>query len=225
MCHRYPVQDTDANIPQLVSVEIDHVNTWCQLHGLQLNMGKTKVMIPKKSTVPTPRFVNPKETTALKILGLTYTADLKWNTQVENVCKKASQRIFILKKLKHLVSRLDLIKLYNTMILSLLEYNAPVMVGLNTKNTEKIEKVRRRCHRIICGFECDCDALTPVSVRRLQQATKLFHSMTHPDNLLNHLIPQKLPQTGHYNIETMYTNRRLQAFIPHMSIHLNRRHL
>ena len=161
-----PVLNT-ANITQLVSEEIDHVRTWCQLNGLQLNTGKTKVMIPKKSTVPTPRFVNPEETLALKILGLTYTADLKWDTQVESVCKKASQRIFILKKLKYLVTRNDLIKLYNTMILSLLEYNAPVMVGLNAKNTEKIEKVRKRCHRIICGFECDCNALTPVWARRL----------------------------------------------------------
>ena len=91
---------------------------------------------------------------SIKILGLVFTNELKWDHQIDSVCRKASQRIFILKRLKTLLSPRDLIKIYNALILSVLDYNSPVMVGMPNKNLNCLEKVRKRCHRLICGADC-----------------------------------------------------------------------
>ena len=36
----------------------------------------------------------------VKLLGVTITQDLKWNTHVENIVQKAAKRIYLLKQLK-----------------------------------------------------------------------------------------------------------------------------
>ena len=169
-----------------------------------------------------PQIKSFEHSMQLKILGLMYTVDLKWDTHVEQTIKKASQRIFILKQLKKFLSIQDLVRIYNAMILIVLEYCAPVMGGMTAKNSEKIEKLRRRCHRIICGNECKCELLPPISERRLEQASRLFIKLTDPTHILNHLIPDTLPRTKHYIIEATHTDRRQRSFISFISLHLNK---
>ena len=178
-------------------------------------------MIPTKSTYRIPQINDFEHSMQLKILGLMYTVDLKWDAHVDQTIKKASQRIFILKKLKKFLPIQDLVRVYNAMIQSVVEYCAPVMVGMTAKNSMKIEKLRRRCHRIICDNECKCELLPPISERRLEQATRLFRRLTDPTHILNHLIPDTLPRTKHYSIEATHTDRRQRSFIPFTSLHLN----
>jgi len=217
-----PILNSDE-LENCVNNEVANVDSWCQSNGLQLNTSKTKVLIitnVKKSF----SLANHKLTqcTQLKILGLTYSVNLKWDTHIYNTVKKASRQLYILRKLRPYVPSTVLVKIYNAIILSTLEYCAPVMVGMNKKNAEKLEKVRRRCHRVICGSECECAMLEKLSKRRLQQATKLFQTMIAPDNLLNDLIPHQLPHSRHYIIHPIRTSSRLHSFIPHMTMQINK---
>jgi hypothetical protein len=215
-----PVKDS-SDIERRVASEINHVQSWCNAHGLNLNTRKTHTILvtrSKYSLIPPASFV---QAPSLKILGISYTADLKWNTHIDGIIKKASQRIFVLKNLKSFLDKKDLTKIYNALILSVLEYGAPVMVGMVAKNARKLERVRRRCHRIICGPDCKCEALPPLTERRVERAVKLFKSFTHDTNILHPLIPNKLPRTQKYFIEPITTDVRLRSFIPHMSLHIN----
>jgi hypothetical protein len=219
-----PINNLD-DIGRHVNAEIDNVDSWCISHGLQLNISKTKMLLFTNSKSKADLPIRFTQQTQLKILGLTYTGDLKWDVHVTNIIKKASQQIYILKKLRMLLPPHDLTKIYNAMILSVLEYCSPVMVGMTKKNADKIEKIRRRCHRIICGNECDCNAFESISSRRIQQAINLFRSMFLPHNILNHLIPSKLPRSQHLMIHLINTSTRMRSFIPFMSLHFNKHKL
>jgi hypothetical protein len=218
-----PISEPDK-VRSQVKEEIDNVDSWCTSNGLQLNVSKTKILLITNSKSKTTS-VSLTQLTQLKILGLTYTNDLRWDVHVSNVIKKASQQIYILKKLRTLLPSNELVKIYNAVILSVIEYCAPVMVGMSKRNSDRIERIRRRCHRVVCGNECQCNAFETISVRRLKQAIKFFQSMTLSHNLLNPLIPSKLPRTHHYMIHFISTTSRMRSFIPFITLHYNKHNL
>ena len=152
--------------------------------------------------------------TLLRILGITYDTKLSWNVHIKNICKTARQRMYILRKMKPLVTKTELKSIYHATILNVIEYCGPLFVGMNRKNQEMIEKIRRRCHHIICGFDCHCNILSSVSERRRTQSMKLFNEIKKTNNILHHLLPPQLPRTTHYSMPTCKTNRRLNSFIP-----------
>ena len=122
-----------SDVEEITKTEIVCVDQWCQSHGLQLNKHKTKVMFCR-NTNRSPLVLQEYQChDELKILGLTFSANLRWDSHVAEVSRKASQRIFLLKKLKYFLSKKDLITVYKAVILSILEYNAPVMVGISLK--------------------------------------------------------------------------------------------
>ena len=207
----------------IIKSEIACVNSWCHSHGLQLNMQKTKIMIPAKKNIRIPVLHDFEVSSDIKMLGLVFNDRLSWDDQIHNVCKKASQRVFVLKKLKNLLTPSDLIKVYNVLILSILEYNCQVMVGMPKKNIKCMEKLRKRCHRIICGSDCRCSAFTCIRDRIDQHALKLFTNITTDTcNLLHTLTPQRLPRSHKFSIEFSRTQKRQQAFLPYCSILANR---
>ena len=187
-----PICNSD-NVDLLVETEMYNIDLWCSSHGLTLNREKTQCMLVRNRQVFSPS--NPFFKDQLRILGVLFNSNLTWDSFVDNLCKRASRRLFILKRLKYNLSKPELMLIYNAVILSTLEYNAPLLIGINKKNSERLEKVRRRCHRIICGIECDCDRFTPLAIRREHLALKAFKGIIdYSDNQLHHLAPSHLTQ-------------------------------
>lgn len=208
---------------KIAKKEINCVDSWCKSHGLQLNKQKTKVMMCSNTNIQTSQLQDLELFSEIKILGVTFSKNMKWDCHIRTVCRKASQRIFVLKRLKEFLPHCHMIRIYKALILSILEYNAPVMVGMSTKNKDCLERVRRRCHRVICGSDCDCDQFSPLHTRRSQQAINLFKTISaDPTHLLHYLIPQRLPRTQQFSLDHTRTNKRLQSFIPFCSILANR---
>ena len=177
---------------RLVQNEIQGIENWCLSHGLLLNASKTKRMIlSKPGVLPS---VSPLRNTTkeLSILGVTFDNNLRWNVHIDNICRKANQRLYIIRKMKSIAKKTDLLKIYYNIILSILEYNSPLFIGMNLKEQDKLEKVRKRCHRIICGFNCNCDLFTTLRERRNTQAMKVFQQMTQSEHILHHLIPPRM---------------------------------
>jgi len=200
--------------------EIANIETWCQMHGLTINRDKTQTAVLTNSIsreVSVPNIPNLKP--HLSILGVIFEDSLKWDLHVNTVSKKASQRIHVLRMLKKIPSstRNDLVQVYRNYIQSIMEYNSPLFVGLNKKNNAMLERINKRCHRIICGLDCNCDSFPPMSERRLKQATKFFNKIMSPENISHHLVPHRLPRT-HLFIEYIRTDRRAKSFIPFCSL-------
>ena len=213
-----PYQNS-TDIEQLLTTELTNMKDWCNCNGLILNEKKTKVMLidkrRNKEELSIPNFDLSDE---VKVLGVTLQNNLKWNAHVDRICKTAAQRIYLLKVMKNLsVARSDLIQVYKSHIQSVLEYNAPLLVGITKQNSSAMERIRKRVHRIICGAECNCDALTSLSSRREARALAFFKNMFEKDHILHHLCPTILPYSSHVNIPYSKTERRAKSYIPFCS--------
>ena len=209
----------EHRLATLIEDEIENVRRWCGSHGLTINDSKTKAITFGK-TIMSFESVSSKLPTIvnkLRVLGITFQSSLKWDAHVDHITKVAARRVFVLRYLKRFptVNKKDLLSVYNGYILSVLEFNAPLLIGLNSKNNEKMERIRKRCHKIVCGPSCKCDAFTPLRDRRQLLADKAFKRILSAENISNGLLPHRLPRTGHFFQEYLRTDRRARSFIPY----------
>ena len=94
----------------------------------------------------------------MKIMGVYLQADLKWNSQVSSMLKKANKRMHILRSL--IPFRLpndDLLLIYNGYIRPLVEYAVPVWhSGLTIAQTNKLEGIKKRSLKLTLGYRNPC---------------------------------------------------------------------
>ena len=89
----------------------------------------------------------------MKILGVTITSDLKWQTNTENMLKKAMNRIWVLRRMKQLgVKERTLVDVWTKEGRSLLELAVPAWhSGLSVRQSASIERCQRVAVAIISG--------------------------------------------------------------------------
>ena len=131
---------------------------------------------------------------AHKHLGVTFASNAKWSQHIDNICKTALKEINGLRKLKYLLSRSALNRIYCTFILPLLEYACEVWDGCSKFDEDKLEKVQLEAARIVTGmplfasreslyFETGWESLKDRQIRR---KLTLFHKV------YNHDVPSFL---------------------------------
>lgn len=204
---------SDTDIDQCVSSEQSNIDIWCRSHGLSLNTDKTKCMFIRRGVPPIVR--DTVFCSSIKFLGVIFNSSCNWDEHIDYICKNASRRIYALRRLKAAgISKSDLITVFNAFVRSIIEYNSSLFVGLNKKNNDRLRKLFRLCHHIICGHECRNECLGDVSSRRFLRARKLFDELLHPQNTLHHLYPRRLRYSNHLEICLSRTHRREVSFIP-----------
>lgn len=212
---------TGSNIDDIIMRENNYVQNWCHDHGMKINVSKTKQMLCKKHS-PVNLHVTSNLCKTLKILGVIYDENLSWNAQIQCMTKKANQKCFLLRNLKSLLTKDELVQIYHAFILSNLEFCSGLLVGVTKQESEQLEKVRRRCHRIICGPNCNCDSFTPLFIRRYHHALKIFKSMFKSDHILHDLKPPTLRHSSKLVVPHIRTSRRHSSFIPYCTSLFNR---
>ena len=212
-----PFNDPDE-LSTSVLKEVENIKKWCASHGLKVNEEKTKSLVFRSSKIDDISLKSiPNVSSQVKVLGVTFEASLKWDLHIESVTKSASRRTYVLRTLKKIqtVTKADLLQVYHNYILGILEYNSPLFVGLSSKNEQRMERLARRCHRVICGMDCRCADFEHLRDRRLARAMKEFIKMMDPSNICNSLLPHRLPRTKHFFISHMKTDRRAKSFVPY----------
>ena len=101
-----------------------------------------------------PIIINNKEIEVVsqaKLVGLTISNDLKWNSHVKNICKKASTRLYFLRQLKRAnVPSKDLLLFNVTCIRPVVEYACEVFHdSLQAYLSDDLERLQKRDCRII----------------------------------------------------------------------------
>ena len=153
----------------------------------------------------------------VKILGVLFSCNLKWNDHVRYVVKLCSSRLHLLRKLKGLLCVKDLISVYKSLVISVLVYASPAFVGLDSQLSKQLEKLQKRAHRIICGVSCGCDSFPSISSLRLQQAKNLLlNAEQYPSHPLHKLVPDRLTRSGHLRQPVAVTARRSDSFFPYV---------
>ena len=140
---------------------LDIISTECTDKHMDPNPIKCGVMysIPVKRPLTLPDLqLNGQPLPVVqecKVLGVHLNTDLTWDTHVAKMISRANKCIFVLiraKKFKFTIK--TLVTLYLWYIRTALEYAAPVWhPGLTELQHADIERVQRRCVRLILGTE------------------------------------------------------------------------
>ena len=124
---------------------------------MSFNPDKTEIMIFSNRSVPENLdfFFNGKSvpiTTSHTHLGVTFSNDAKWNNHVDNIKSSVSKHLNILRKLKYLLSRTNLDKLYFVYIRPLFEYACELWDNCGIGNSQKLEQLQLEAARIVTGL-------------------------------------------------------------------------
>ena len=231
------------NAPSTIQQDLADLERWSSERKMALHPKKCKVMhfLTAKSHPPLPKLtINDLElqnVSTLKILGIHIQSNLKWSEQVAHLCKKASQRLFLLRRLKNsAIPPDDLTSIFTIYIRPTLEYAAPVWhSGLTGVQSKAIERVQRRAVRIILGrdfttYRDACSRLgLPLLSSRREDLTRAFAtSLRRSDQFRSWLPPERgeisqrsTRSSRNLDLAPCNTERYKKSAIPHMIRLLN----
>ena len=208
-----------------VNNEIDHFKSWCETHGMSINFSKTKVLNINFSSHLLSLMPNLENVHCLKILGLYFNDKLNWSTHFDFISKKISQRLYVLRILKPLLSHDKLVMVFSAIIQSLLDYASSVFLNPGFCLDSQLRLLCKRAFRIIhynVSGTCEkCDFLN-VQERRQTLAMKLFRlSLLSSDHLLHHLLPNFSHRSKRLILPFVRTKRRADGFVFSCSLSYN----
>jgi len=223
-----PIKDADSGtITNKIEREISNIENQTKSLHLNLNLSKSKALIYTRTNLPSACTLSIPTCESAKILGVVMNKNLTWDDHVKYICKKANQRLHILRRLKKLVTKEELHNIYLALIRSLFEYSSQVFVGLNKTLDIKMHKINNRAHRIIFNtnnpsdISCDC-SINTINIRRLTQSKSLFKTIANsPNHLLHSRIPHILHFSGHFSVPFCRTEKRQKSFFPFSTTQLN----
>ena len=212
------------------------MNCWSLANKCIINGKKTKEMILHfskrfdKGTIPSlvldDSIIGRVE--EFKLLGVVIRSDLSWCSHVKYMITKASRRIFVVTAMvRSGMNRTDLLIVYSSLVRSVLEYASPVWhCGLSQTQSQEIEKVQRRCFKIIFPSLSYREALIDsgyelLSARRERASRELFEQIKNPLHILNDLLTPRVNNDGcirtrdsyPYVIPRQKTNRLSKSLI------------
>ena len=136
--------------------DIDRVIDWSKINSLPINESKCQLMVFAKNksrfedvqyTVGNTKLVPQTEITDL---GVVFDSKLSFNSHIRSIISNANRTLGFVIRSSHSFRQLDtLILLYNSLVRSKLEYASIIWHGLNTTQTEKLEKVQKRFLRYL----------------------------------------------------------------------------
>ena len=116
------------NISDIVNYELEKINIWMKANKLSLNIEKTKCMLFHKHNKQLPNLEFKINTVSLEIvdefcfLGLNLDKSLNWNAHIRELSGKLNRSIGVLNKLRYTLPQNIKILLYNSFILSRINY-------------------------------------------------------------------------------------------------------
>ena len=203
--------------------KLPDIELWAKENRFSLNYLKTKQILFVRAKSPNiTNYPRIDLVSSLKILGVFWSNDLRWNLHVEHVMKCCSQRLYVIRVLRNFLPRPKLICVYHSLITSIVLYSAPLFSWLPTELERGLEKFQNRAHRIICGSKCECSDFPPLSYVRQRRAAKFLRSCeSFPEHPLHDIIPERLPRSGQFRLPVARTSRRLHSFVPWTCAKLN----
>ena len=124
---------------------IAEIVEWAASNKLLINEGKTKAIqitgkrLPSKITHEMTLTINGTELElSVKLLGLEIDSELSFDSHVEKLCRKVSQRIGILKKIRSCLPMRQRLLFYNAMIRSVLHYVSTIWTSCDKENLSRV---------------------------------------------------------------------------------------
>ncbi|KAK3561767.1 hypothetical protein QTP86_013416 [Hemibagrus guttatus] len=127
--------------------EVEQLAAWCSLNNLELNTLKTVEIIVdfRRNTPALPPLTIMNSTVptveSFRFLGTTISQDLKWDTHIDSIIKKAQQRLYFLRQLRKFNLPQELLtQFFSAVIESVLCTSITVWFGSATKSEDYRER-------------------------------------------------------------------------------------
>jgi hypothetical protein len=199
----------------IINDEIENMKLVSSSINLKLNVDKTKLLPILKRGYDRDIFSNHiLYCDSLRLLGVFFNNNLNWQDHFNNRIKQCSRRVFALKIIKRLLPRKNLIMIYQSLVLSVLEYANPLFLCLPKNIQQKIDALQKRCHFIIDGPNCNCTDFPNLENRRTSQSMRLFNSIIASNN--KHVLSSIMPSSTNSSrlfIPSCNTSRKLNCFV------------
>ena len=129
----------------LASIELNHVQNWCDNKKMFINQNKTKIM-----SFCTKRMNTAHSDSYHTLLGVTLSNDMKWSRHVENIVNKCNKKLYHIVELKRCgVGTKLLWKAYDAFIRPIMAYCYPAMCNMAKHLSNSMARVERKAERII----------------------------------------------------------------------------
>ena len=218
-----PFTDITPNtVRKKIMNQLKDVLLWCSRNKQELNMDKSKFLLCTRQPVCFDEPPPIQSVSTLKVLGITLNDKLTWDDHVQESCKKACQRLHVLRKVKPYLDRNELHAVYCAIIRTLFDFCCPVYIHLAKTLCKRLQQFERRAHRLMYGsyenYQCTCD-MDGFVQRREEMGLRLFlRILQNKHHLLHDRTPDILPHSKRYSNYTCRTEKRLKSFFPYVTM-------
>ena len=206
---------------QALSKDLDSAQDWAVTWGMLFNADKSEwLQITSKHTaaqdddrVTMKRQAIPR-VKAHNHLGLKVTSTLSWSEHISRTRAKCAQRVGMIRKIRHLLPKHVLKRIYIAQVRSIMEYGCAVWSGDNISILQKLQDRFCRENHV---------RLPPVQARFIYLTLLLFYKIKNKLSplYLERLLPQACSTSSHYHLRghkfpvpTVRSSRALKAFLP-----------
>jgi hypothetical protein len=208
------LKDNIQNSMENIYRENERIIEWSRKIGLPINSSKSKCLtIKKTSNCPQPMIPHIPAVETLRILGFTFNSTWNMDAHINRTISIASRRLYALRILKPSLTKNEMVMMYNSLVRSHLEYCAPLLLGLSVTCSDKLERLQKRFHRLICGKFCRESCLEVLKDRRQTLSLRFLQKVSDSNHVLHHLLPSRLP-SGRFRLPPRRTTRRCRSFLP-----------
>jgi len=227
----------DAHDSQ-IQVATNQAADWATRNLMKVNADKTKEMVisfaRKRKVLPMVTIgETPIERTGtFMLLGVLLSDNLSWGPHVEYLLNKCAQRLYLLVLLRRAgVKNQDILRIYTSMVRSVLEYACQVWhTSLTKGQADQLESVQRRALRLVYPDLSYREALQVSGMRTLHQRREdicrsFFKDMMRPTHKLHYLLPDTRPARYTLRNKTRYdhlpckSKRYEKTLVPYGLIH------
>ena len=169
----------------------NRASEWYASNLLKGNLHKYQTMTLKQNRTEGNTPLNFQGNTiessdCLKLLGVTIDEQLNFNTHINEICKKASQRVGVMLRLKNLIPTNAKLTLYKSAILPYLTYCHLTWHFCSATDKRKLERIQERALRTVfldkqSSYQVllDKSDLMTLQNRRLQDTAILMYKVKH----------------------------------------------
>ena len=187
----YTVGREELNMGMKLERDAAKALTWYKDNYLMVNPNKFQFMKikprnDKEQATMSVNSQNIKSTDDIKILGVNFDEHLVFTKHISELCKKASQRVGVLSRLRNLIPTEAKLLLYKVSIMPHLTYCHLIWHFCRTSDSRKVERIQERALRIVFNTHSDDYGsllkrakLPSLYNRRLQDIAILMYKVKH----------------------------------------------
>lgn len=139
-----------------IESDLNSIEQWLTKHKLLLNVKKTKILLFENRNFSDINFymkgIKIEVVRSFNYLGLILDSKMKWNAHVEQLIKKITPYVFIIKRLRRYFTKDVLKKIYSSYIISNIIYLNPIWNKASMTLLNKIDIVHKKVIKTIYNY-------------------------------------------------------------------------